>query len=61
MKRLTVNQIEKFIQSLKATERVNGYLEEQKIHAIACLENYRVLLEIQGRKSVKLKEDNDGN
>lgn len=61
MKRLTVNQIEKFIQALKATERVNGYSEEQKNHAIACLENYRVLLEIQGIKSVKLKEDNNGN
>ena len=61
MKRLTVNQIEKFIQALKSTERVNGYSEEQKNHAIACLENYRVLLEIQGIKSVKLKEDNNGN
>ena len=61
MKRLTVNQIEKFIQALKSTERVNGYSEQQKLHAIACLENYRMSLEIQGRKSVKLEEDNDGN
>lgn len=60
MKRLTVNQIEKFIQALKSTERVNGYAEQQKTHAIACLENYRMELEIQGRKSVKLKEvDNE--
>lgn len=57
MKRLTVNQIEKFIQSLKSAERVNGYSEEQKLHAIACLENYRMELEIQHKKSVKLKED----
>lgn len=61
MKRLTVNQIEKFIQALESTERVNGYSEQQKLHAIACLENYRMELEIRGRKSVKLKEDKHGN
>lgn len=56
MKRLTVKQIEKFIQVLESTERVNGYSEEQKLHAIACLENYKMELEIQHKKSVKLKE-----
>lgn len=61
MKRLTVNKIEKFIQALESTERVNGYSEQQKLHAIACLENYRTELEYQGRKSVKLKEVDDGN
>ncbi|PLT75606.1 hypothetical protein [Mediterraneibacter gnavus] len=61
MKRLTINQIEKFIQALESTERVNGYSEQQKLHAIACLENYRMELEIRGRKSVKLKEDKHGN
>ena len=61
MKRLTVKQIEKFIQALESTERVGGYSEEQKLHAIACLENYRMGLEIRGKKSVKLKEDKHGN
>lgn len=56
MKRLTVKQIERFIQTLESTERVNGYSEEQKLHAVACLENYRMELEIQHKKSVKLKE-----
>lgn len=55
MKRLTVKQIERFIQTLESTERVNGYSEQQKLHAIACLENYRMELEYQGRKSVKIK------
>lgn len=61
MKRLTVKQIERFIQTLESTERVNGYSEEQKLHAIACLENYRMGLEIRGKKSVKLKEEEHGN
>ncbi len=61
MKRLTVNKIEKFIQTLESTERVGWYSEEQKLHAIACLENYRMGLEIRGKKSVKLKEDKHGN
>lgn len=57
MKRLTVKQIEKFIRALESTERVCGYSEQQKLHAVACLENYRMALEYQGRKSVKLEED----
>lgn len=61
MKRLTVKQIERFIQTLESTERVNGYSEEQKLHAIACLENYRMALEMKGMKSVKLKEVDDGD
>lgn len=61
MKRLTINQIEKFIQALESTERVDGYSEQQKLHAIACLENYRMALEMKGMKSVKLKEVDDGN
>lgn len=61
MKRLTVKQIERFIQTLESTERVNGYSEEQKLHAIACLENYRMALEMKGMKSVKLKGEDDGN
>ena len=40
MKRLTVNKIEKFIQTLESTERFGWYSEEQKLHAIACLNNY---------------------
>lgn len=61
MKRLTVKQIERFIQTLESTERVNGYSEEQKLHAIACLENYRMALEMKGMKSVKLKEADNEN
>lgn len=61
MKRLTINQIEKFIQTLESTERVDGYSEQQKSHAVACLENYRMALEMKGMKSVKLKEVDDGN
>ena len=61
MKRLTVKQIERFIQTLESTERVNGYSEQQKLHAIACLENYRMALEMKGMKSVKLKEDKHGD
>lgn len=61
MKRLTVNQIKKFIQALESTERVDGYSEQQKLHAIACLENYRMALEMKGIKSVKLKEEEHGN
>ena len=61
MKRLTINKIEKFIQALESTERVDGYSEQQKLHAIACLENYRMALEMKGMKSVKLKEADDEN
>lgn len=61
MKRLTVKRIERFIQTLESTERVNGYSEEQKLHAIACLENYRMALEMKGMKSAKLKEADDEN
>lgn len=61
MKRLTVKQIERFIQTLESTERVNGYSEQQKLHAIACLENYRMALEMKGMKSVKLEEDKHGD
>mgnify|MGYP001461031070 CR=1 FL=1 len=61
MKRLTVKQIERFIQTLESTERVNGYSEQQKLHAIACLENYRMALEMKGMKSVKLKEVDNEN
>ncbi len=60
MKRLTVNQIEKFIQTLESAERVDGYSEWKKLNAIAYLNNYCRELEYQGRKSVKLKEvDNE--
>ena len=41
--------------------RLDGYSEQQKLHAVACLENYRMELEIQGKKSVKLKEEEHGN
>lgn len=61
MKRLTVNQIEKFIQTLKSVEKIDGDSEEQKQVAISYLTNYRVRLEERGKKSVKLEEDKHGN
>lgn len=61
MKRLTVNQIEKFIQTLKSVEKIDGDSEEQKQVAISYLTNYRVRLEERGKRSVKLKEDKYGN
>lgn len=56
MKRLTVKQIERFIQTLESTERIDGDTETQKQVAISYLTNYRVRLEERGKKSVKLKE-----
>lgn len=61
MKRLTVNQIEKFTQTLKSVEKIDGDSEEQKQVAISYLTNYRVRLEERGKRSVKLKEDKHGN
>lgn len=61
MKRLTVNQIEKFIQTLKSVEKIDGDSEEQKQVAISYLTNYRVRLEERGKRSVKLKEDKHGD
>ena len=61
MKRLTVNQFEKFIQTLKSVEKIDGDSEEQKQVAISYLTNYRVRLEERGKRSVKLKEDKHGN
>lgn len=59
-KRLTIQRIDKFIKELSLTERVNGYSEQQKQHAIACLNNYCRELEYQGRKSVKIKGATNG-
>lgn len=56
MKRLTVKQIERFIQTLESTERIDGDTETQKQGVISYLTNYRVRLEERGKKSVKLKE-----
>ncbi len=61
MKRLTVNQIEKFIQTLKSVEKIDGDSEEQKQVAISYLTNYRVRLEERGKRSVKLREDKHGD
>lgn len=61
MKRLTVNKIEKFIQTLESVEKIDGDSEEQKQVAISYLTNYRVRLEERGKRSVKLKEDKHGN
>ena len=60
-KRLTIQRVDQFIRLLGATEKVNGYAEQQKQHAIACLNNYCRELEYQGRKSMKLKEEEHGN
>ena len=59
-KRLTIQRVDKFIRLLGATEKVNGYAEQQKQHAIACLNNYCRELEYQNRKSVKIKGETDG-
>lgn len=61
MKRLTINQIEKFIQALESTERIDGDTENQKQVAISYLTNYRVRLEERGKRSVKIREDKHGN
>jgi hypothetical protein len=61
VKRLTVNQIEKFIQTLKSVEKIDGDSEEQKQVAISYLTNYRVRLEERGKRSVKIREDKHGN
>ena len=59
-KRLTIQRIDRFIQDLNSTESVSGYADQQKLHAIACLNNYCRELEYQGRKSVKIKGETDG-
>ena len=59
-KRLTIQRVDQFIRLLGATEKVNGYAEQQKQHAIACLNNYCRELEYQGRKSVKIKGATNG-
>lgn len=61
MKRLTVKQIEKFIQALESTEKIDGDTENQKQGAISYLKNYRVRLEERGKRSVKLKEVDNEN
>jgi len=61
VKRLTVNQIEKFIQTLKSVEKIDGDSEEQKQVAISYLTNYRVRLEERGKRSVKIREDKHGD
>lgn len=61
MKRLTVNKIEKFIQTLKSVEKIDGDSEEQKQVAISYLTNYRVRLEERGKRSVKIREDKHGD
>lgn len=38
MKRLTINQIEKFIQTLESTEKIDGDTENQKQGAISYLQ-----------------------
>ena len=48
-KRLTIQRIDRFIQDLNSTESVSGYADQQKLHAIACLNNYCRELEYQGR------------
>lgn len=60
-KRLTIQRIDRFIQDFSLTESVNGYAEQQKQHAIACLNNYCRELEYQGRKSVKIKGATNGS
>ena len=57
MKRLTIAKINEMVEVLKAVEATGSdYAENQRMHAAACLENYRVELESRGIRSVKLKE-----
>lgn len=57
MARMTVNEIERFIEKLQSTERVNGYIESQKINAVACLNNMVRDLEYIGKKSINIKKE----
>ncbi len=59
-KRLTIQRIDRFIQDFGLTESVSEYADQQKQHAIACLNNYCRELEYQGRKSVKIKGATNG-
>lgn len=54
MSRMTIYEIDKFIEKLSKTEEVDGYTERMKRQAIAYLNNYNDALEEKSRKSVKL-------
>lgn len=56
-KRMTVNEIERFIDKLQSTERINGYTQSQKINAIACLNNLCRDLQYNGYKSMKINDE----
>lgn len=58
MKYLRIGKIEEFIEILKNAKTTNcRYAEQQRIHAIACLENYRAELDTMGIKTVKIGKE----
>lgn len=56
-KRMTVQEIERFVEKLYSTERVDDYIASQKINAIACLNNICRDLDYYGKKSLRIKEN----
>lgn len=55
MKRMTVNEIDKFIAKLESTERQDGLAEQNKQKAIISLGILCDVLEDQGKKSMKIR------
>lgn len=56
-KRMTVNEIDKFIEKLKSTEELNDDLAEyNKTQAIAYLNHLCDLLEYRDIKSIKIRD-----
>lgn len=56
MKRMTVHEIDRFIAKLKSTESVGGVTEQEKTHAIRCLESMLDDMEFRGMKSLRIQE-----
>lgn len=56
MKRVTVHEIDQFIAKLKSSESVGGVTEQEKAHAIRCLESMLDDMEFRGIKSLRIQE-----
>lgn len=56
MKRMTVHEIDRFIAKLKSSESVGGVTEQEKTHAIQCLESMLDDMEFRGMKSLRIQE-----
>lgn len=57
IQRLTIKSIDKFIQNLEKTERVDGATKYYKTQAIQYLKLYADYLEDKGKKSVKVDSE----